>query len=131
MAVSALSVCGSAGLAAETYGDIGVNAKLAEMESNVRLAYAEFVDAADAGFEGMKMIFFKDTGNKQLGSHWLPGDPRGQGTTDVIYITDTLVGVANCGDGCAIDAAVTTDAIERGMAEWDAMGCASLPIVNA
>lgn len=118
---------------AEVTGDIGVNAKLEAMGSNVRLAYAEFSVAKEGGFDTVKTVFFKDTGNKQLSSHWVPGDPRpfGGPTTDMYYVTDTVDGVANCGDGCTIDAATTTQQIVQGMAAWDAIGCASIPIVDA
>ena len=129
--ISLLATGAQSVVAAEQYGDIGVNAKLEEMGANVRLAYAEFSVAKEGGYSTMKTVFFKDVGNKQLGSHWVPGDPRGQGVTDVFYVTDTVDGLANCGDGCTIDSVTTTSQINQGMAEWDAIGCTSLPIVNA
>lgn len=118
-------------IAAENYGDIGVNAQLEAMGSNLRLSYAEFSVSKEGGYDTMKIVFFKNVGNKQLPHHWVPGDPRGgTGTTDILYVTDTVDGVANCGGGCTIDSVTTTAQIEQGMAEWDAIGCASLPIVN-
>jgi hypothetical protein len=119
-------------LATELVGDIGVNAQLEATGSNMRLAYAEFSVAREGGYDTMKTIFFKDTGNKQLSSHWVPGDPRpfGGPTTDMVYVTDTADGLANCGGGCMIDSATTTAQIVEGMAAWDAIRCASLPIVD-
>ena len=127
-AVATIAVGPGAASAKENYGDIGVNAQLAASGENIRLAYAEFVGAADSDFEGMKTIFFKDVGNKQLGSHWAPGHPWndvGVGTA-VPYITDLSEGAATGG----LDAATTSAAIDRGMGEWNDIGCATLPIVK-
>ena len=130
--LSLFALCAQTATAAEIYGDIGVNAQLEASGANVRLAYAEFIVSTESSYDTMKVVFFKDTGNKQLPAHWVPGDPRndvGQGPA-MLYITDTVDGVANCGEGCEISADETTAAIDSGMAEWDAIDCSDLPIVN-
>lgn len=116
--------------AAEAGAALGINAALEAEGSNVRLAYAEFVTANGSDFAGGKLIFFKDTGNKQLGSHWVPGDPRRGGFIDIAYFVDTVDGVANKLSTDPIDADTTTAAIDRGMDEWQGIGCSSLPITN-
>lgn len=57
------------------------------------------------------MIIAKDVGNKQLGAHFVPGDPRRGGFLDLAYITDTLDGTANGG----LTVAQTTTEIDRAM----------------
>ena len=130
----ALLVSGSqSAMSADVLGDPRINERLEAMGSNLRLAYAEFSVAKEGGFDTMKTVFFKDTGNKQLSAHWVPNDPRPSGgpTTDMFYVTDTVDGEANDGMGGKIDAGTTTAQIVQGMAAWDAIGCASLPIVDA
>lgn len=129
--MSMLALAAQSAIAAEQYGNIGVNDHLEAMGSNIRLSHAELSVSKEGGYDTMKIVFFKDTGNKQLGSHWVPNDPRGAtGTTDVLYATDTVDGIANCGGSCTIDSVTTTAAIDAGMASWDAIDCTSLPIVN-
>ena len=132
VSIAVLAFGAQSALAAEVTGDIGVNAALEAQGSNMRLAYAEFSVAREGGYDTTKTVFFKNTGNKQLAHHWVPGDerPAGDPTTDIVYVTDTVDGVANCGSGCTIDSVATTAQIDQGMAAWDAIGCASLPIVN-
>ena len=129
--IAMLATGAQSAMAAEIYGDIGVNAQLEARGENIRLSHAEFVVSTAGGYDTMKIVFFKNTGNKQLGHHWVPNDPRGgTGTTDILYVTDTVDGVANCGDGCSIDSVTTTAAIDAGMASWNAIECSSLPITN-
>ena len=130
--ISLLAAGAQSAIAAENYGNIGVNAQLEAMGSNLRLSYAEFSVSKEGGYDTMKTVFFSNTGNKQLGHHWVPGDERpfGDPTTDMIYVTDTVDGVANAGGGGTIDSGTTTAQINQGMAAWDAISCASLPIVD-
>jgi len=118
-------------VAAENYRDIGVNAKLEAMGSKLRLSHAEFSVSREGSFDTVRTVFFKNTGNKQLGHHWAADENlAGFPSTSIFYVTDTVDGAANDGMGGSIDANVTTSQIDAGMAAWDAIGCATLPIVN-
>ena len=132
VSVSMLALVTQAAVAAQNYGDIGVNARLEAMGSKLRLAYAEYSVSKEGSFDTVRTVFFKNTGNKQLFSHWVPGDERpfGDPTTEMVYVTDLVDGVANAGGGGTIDAATTTTQIVQGMEAWNAIDCSSIPIVD-
>ncbi len=106
-----------------------VNAANADLEAagaNVRIGIAEYVTAWD---EMGQTIFFNDVGNKQLGADFVPGDSRraawsNGSNPDITYV------VQGVGDASNLPLAVTTAAIDRAMATWDAVNCSNLPVVG-
>ncbi len=103
-----------------------VNSSLETAGADVRVEKAEYVTAFD---EMGQTIFFNNVGNKQLGSDFVPGDPRraawSNGTNpDITYV------VQGAGDVSNLPLAVTTAAIDRAMATWEAVNCSNLPIVG-
>lgn len=71
-------------------------------------------------------VFFKDTGNKNIGASWVPGDPRRFGRTDIRY---TVV-QASAASPNGISAADVEAAIDRGMDTWETVKCSSVDIVK-
>lgn len=107
-----------------------LNADLEALDAPVRLAKIEFLLSEGSQFMGGKTTFFKDVGNRNLPYHWVKGDERRGGFSDIAYLTDLIDGFANDGNGGFVDPAVTTAVIEQGMANWDGIPCATLPITN-
>ena len=106
--------------------DFALNRSLAGAGANYALAYAEYVTSEDSPQQA-GIIIAKNVGNKQLGAHFVPGDPRRGGFLDIAYITDRSEGAANGG----LTKAQTTGEINRAMAHWDAQACsAGLSITN-
>ncbi len=69
---------------------------------------------------------FKDTGNKNIGASWVPGDPRRFDRTDIRYPVDQAFAASPNG----IPAADVEAAIDRGMDTWEAVKCSSVDIVK-
>ncbi|HYK05835.1 MAG TPA: hypothetical protein VE974_29080 [Thermoanaerobaculia bacterium] len=101
------------------------NAANAQLEAggyDFRLEYAEFMTDADSANVG-QTIFFNNRGNKQLTAHFVPGDPRRGGGTNITYTIDQTEGSV---DG--LTQAQTNAAIGRAMSTWDNVNCSTLPI---
>lgn len=99
------------------------NAANAQLEAGgygFRLDYAEFLTDGDAAGQ---TVFFNNRGNKQLGAHFVPGDPRRGGASNITYTTDQTEGSV---DG--LTQAQTNAAIGRAMSTWDNVNCSTLPI---
>src|SRR5262245_5706792 len=88
-----------------------------------RLERAEFLTMDDAKEVGQTVFFNNRT--KQLGVDFVPGDPRRGGRTNISYIVDQAEGAI---DGLTVGQ--TTAAIDRAMATWDAVNCATIPITK-
>lgn len=74
------------------------------------------------GMEGVgNTVFFKNTGNKQLSSDFVPNDPRNIGGTDVPYWTDGT----ELGTSSGMTAGDTYNAIVNTMNTWDGVTCSS------
>src|SRR5262245_19470826 len=110
----------------ERIGAIGnaVNTRLEAGGYNYRLEHAEYLTDADSNEVG-QIVFFKDRGNKQLIAHFVPGDPRRGGGTNITYTIDQTEGAID-----ALTQAQTNAAIERAMTTWDNVNCSTIPIVE-
>jgi hypothetical protein len=99
------------------------NADLAAVGADYRLATIEWID--DNG-EGLNTVFFKGLGNKQLGHHFVPGDPRRHSGTYITYLVDQSQGATNDGE----TSAQTEAAIDAAMTTWENVACSTIPIVK-
>src|SRR5215471_21560503 len=100
-----------------------VNAGLEAGNAIYSLHSAEFL-TLDTGSEVGQTVFFNDR-SKQLGVHFVPGDPRRGGRTNITYLVDQAEGAI---DGLTV--AQTTAAIDRAMATWNAVYCSTIPITK-
>jgi hypothetical protein len=111
-----MSASGSAGDATiQPSGDIflAVNTGLEGRGEKYRLAIVEYITSPTSGEYGAT-IFAKDVGNKQLGHHFVSGDPRRGGGTFIGYIVDQTQGGATGG----LTLAQTELAIDQAMNTW-------------
>ena len=100
-----------------------MNAKLETDRYAFRLgdvAYLTPDDGTDVG----QTVFFNDRA-KQLGAHFVPGDPRRGGRTNITYLVDQAEGAI---DGLTVGQ--TTAAIDRAMATWNGVNCSTIPITK-
>lgn len=65
---------------------------------------------------GGNLVFFNDRGNKQIPFQWVPGDPRRNGRTNLIYATDHAF-------FAPLDLASVDAAIDAGMNTWNTQSC--------
>lgn len=100
-----------------------VNARLEAEGAPFRVDHAEWVAAPGAERQGTT-VFFEDRGNKQLDAHFVPGDPRRGGRTDITYLVDESDGATASG----LTAAQTGAAIDRAMQTWEDARCTRLEI---
>lgn len=70
---------------------VQVNAQLQAAGANYMVDYAEYITPDDSGEVG-QVVFFLNVGNRQLGHHFVPGDPRRGGGNDITYIVDQAEG---------------------------------------
>jgi hypothetical protein len=101
-----------------------INSQLEANGANYRVGIAEYLTKDDSGEVG-QTLFFANVGNKQLGHHFVPGDPRRGGRTDITYIVDQAEGAI---DGLTV--VQTTTAIDRAMATWENVNCSTIPITK-
>jgi hypothetical protein len=99
----------------------GINDTLHSMAADYHIGQVDYYVEAGAD-EGGQTLYFGDVGNKQLDSHWIRGDIRRGGFSDIAYIVDQVDGAAG------LDIADTTAAIDRAMASWDDVQCSDIPI---
>lgn len=99
-----------------------LNEKLEAEGQNVRVALAEWITDINGGEVG-KTIYFADIGNKQLASHWVPGDPNRDGRTDITWLVDQVDGTPN-----GVSKPDANSAIGRAMATWDNVQCSTIPL---
>ena len=99
-----------------------VNDQLAASGAGYMVDYAEYITPNDSGEVG-QVVFFNNRGNRQLGAHFVPGDPRRGGGSNITYTVDQTEGAI---DG--LTTAQTTAAIDRAMATWDGADCSTIPI---
>jgi hypothetical protein len=98
------------------------NAQLAAGAAGYRVEYAELLTDA-ASNEAGTTVFFNNRGNKQIPAHYVPGDPRRGGGTNITYTIDETEGAV---DG--LTQAQTDAAIGRAMTTWDNVNCSTIPI---
>ena len=100
-----------------------VNAQLEATGAPYRADYAEYITDAESSHEAGQIVFFANVGNKQIPAHFVPGDPRRGGASNITYIVDQAEGNVD-----SLTTAQTTAAIDRAMATWDDANCSHLPI---
>ena len=101
-----------------------INSKLEASGQDLRVDYAEYLTEDSSAAIG-RTVFFNDRGNKQLSSHFVPGDPRRGGRTNITYMVDQTEGAI---DGLTV--AQTTAAIDRAMNTWNSQTCSVIPITK-
>ena len=99
-----------------------VNNQLAASGAGYQIDRAEYITPNDSGEVG-QTVFFNNRGNRQLGAHFVPGDPRRGGGTNITYTVDQTEGAVD-----SLTTAQTTAAIDRAMATWDGANCSTIPI---
>jgi hypothetical protein len=100
-----------------------MNAKLGTSVSGISLGVVDYL--TDGGSDDVgQTVFFNDR-VKQLGAHFVPGDPRRGGRTNITYIVDQAEGAI---DGLTVGQ--TTAAIDRAMATWNGVNCSTIPITK-
>ncbi|MGI8785627.1 MAG: hypothetical protein ACR2L2_18500 [Acidobacteriota bacterium] len=103
---------------------VAINAQLEASGADFRVEKAEYL-TLDTSAEMGRTVFFTDRGNKQLDAHFVPGDPRRGGRTNISYIVDQAEGAI---DG--LTTPQTTAAIDRAMATWQGVNCSDIPITK-
>jgi hypothetical protein len=101
-----------------------INTRLEANGQAFRVDYAEYTTPGDSGEAG-QIVFFNNRASRQLTAHFVPGDPRRGGGTNISYIVDQAEGAI---DGLTV--AQTTAAIDRAMASWDNVSCSDIPITK-
>lgn len=93
---------------------IQINAAIASQ--GIMLERVEIMGAEEAG----RTVFFNDRGNKQIGSDWVPNDPRNNGFGAAVpyWIDNTELGTSS---GMSEEA--TFNALTSTMSTWDAVTC--------
>jgi hypothetical protein len=97
------------------------NIALATRGFDVRVGAMEWISPVAGGEEGGQIVFFNDRGNKKLSFHFVPGDPRRGGRTNITYLVDKS---GDSNDPTAVGQ--TEAAIDRAMATWDGEQCSTL-----
>ncbi|MDX1546159.1 MAG: hypothetical protein R3247_04190 [Rhodothermales bacterium] len=102
-----------------------MNAALESGGYDVRMeSVTYYTESEEAG----NTVFFSDVGNKQLGSHFVPGDVRrawsASGGNAITWASDTAQGDAGPGLGA------TQAAIASAMATWNAESCSNLSLTD-
>lgn len=98
-----------------------MNAQLEARGENIRLAVVETLTAGEQ--QGIT-VYFNDRA-KQMGSHWVPGDPRRFGSNDIYWASDQIEGFSD-----DVVLADTQAAIGRAMTTWDSLLCSVVPLIH-
>jgi hypothetical protein len=105
-----------------------INDRLTQLNVNYRVLKAEYVTASTANKVNAKgnTIICNDR-DKQLAAHWVPNDARRNADgRNITYLVDLSDATPNGG----LSSAQTEAAIDRAMATWNGVSCASIPIVK-
>lgn len=97
-----------------------MNDQLALMGENVRVVVTDFLTYEEAG----QRVYFNDR-VKQMESHWVPGDPRRYGTSDIYWLSEAVEGTAN-----GVTFELTQTAVDNAMNTWNTVNCATIPLVQ-
>ena len=103
----------------------GINVALAKEGKEFRVAYAEYITSGESNEIG-QIIYARDVGNKQMGSHWVPGDPNRGGRTDITYVVDQIDAMTTSG----LSPVQTTTAIQQAMGTWQNVQCSTIPLTQ-
>jgi hypothetical protein len=106
----------------KAWGD-ALNAELEASGAIYSLGAIEYFTTNDSNEVGQTILF--NNRAKQLGAHFVPGDPRRGGRTNITYLVDQAEGAI---DGLTV--AQTTAAIDRAMATWNGVNCSTIPITK-
>jgi hypothetical protein len=110
-----------------SYADFSaIDAALAAQGVKARVYRVDYTTRPDSGQYG-GTIFARNVGNKQLGSHWVPNDPRRFGNRNISYAID---GTELAATGVPSEDGVI-DAIDQAMGTWNGVACSTIPIVKA
>jgi hypothetical protein len=98
------------------------NARLAAAGKDFRLSRAEYVTSDRSEHAGTTV--FVNNRVKQLDDHFVPGDPRRGGGSNITYLVDQSDGATSNG----LTSLATEGAIDRAMATWEAVRCSKISI---
>lgn len=132
VATSAVQTPGTVGQAATARDGLMqlmtvTNSQLEAAGASFRVGVAEWYGLDDP--QDMRTVYFWNVGNKKLGHHWVPGDPRRAAWstgTSITYTVDTAEGATTSG----LTSAQTTAAIDRAMDTWQNVECSTIPLVR-
>jgi hypothetical protein len=99
------------------------DAGLSGLGINARLYTVQYITASDSGQFG-GTIFARNVGNKRLGAHWVPGDPRRYGINDIYWTTDQV------DESSSVPLADSSAAIDRAMNTWQGVRCSGVPLTK-
>jgi hypothetical protein len=100
-----------------------VNDQLLAAGENFQLTMVEsYTNTLEPGVEAGTIVYFEDR-ELRLDQEWLPGDPRRGGFYDITWLSDQVEGV-----GSGLTLAQTQAAVDRSMAAWDGVNCATIPL---
>ncbi len=88
------------------------------------------IDILGAEGELGRTVLFSNKGNRQLGTDWVPNDPRNIGGTDIPYWVDGT----QLGTSSGMTEQATFDAMVESMEIWDAITCSDglgIPLIGA
>jgi hypothetical protein len=92
----------------------------AESGTKTVLYMAEYLTSSESGKLG-QTVYFKNVGNKQINTDFVPGDPRRGGRVNITYTIDNQSTSDN-----GLTLAQTSAAIDNAMETWDAQTCSDL-----
>jgi len=98
-----------------------MNAQLEAMGYTVRI---ETVEYYTVGHAAGQIVHFEDRA-KQMDSHWVPGDPRRGGFTDIAWLSDQTEGAAT-----SLTLAQTQTATSNAMVTWDGVKSTYIPLTQ-
>jgi hypothetical protein len=102
-----------------------LNDQIRATREDVQVLSATWLAAPGSDQIGTEVLF-KDTGNKNIGASWVPGDPRRFDRTDIRYtVVQAFATSPNGSPAPDVEAA-----IDRGMDTWEAVNCSSVDIVK-
>jgi hypothetical protein len=104
----------------------GVNAEL--VGEGYQLGVVEYITSGDSEEMGLTVLA-KNVGNKQLGHHFIPGDPNrpwGAAPPGISWVNDQSADGATTS---GLSAVTTFAAISRSMSTWQAQSCSTIPLV--
>lgn len=102
-----------------------VNDQLLAAGEDFQLTMVEsHTNLLEEGAEAGTIIYF-DNRTLRMGMEWLPGDPRRGGYYDISWLSDQVDGVASW-----LTLAETQGAVDRAMATWDSVSCATIPLTK-
>jgi len=100
-----------------------INSGLERLGIGARLYTVEYITSPESGQFG-GTIFARNVGNKQLGAHWVPGDPRRYGVNEIYWTTDQV------DESDSVSFADSNAAIDQAMNTWQEVICSSIPLTK-